>query len=350
MKDVEKIVQQSFENFEPEVNSSVWQNLEHQLNAPVTSPVNSNPSAAIKVIAGKGTWLWIAGAVTTAVVATVLIVSKPQQKIQTSPEQQENVISQQVTEQKADNTEKNTPAPAEKIVEKNQEKIQQEHSVASIPPVIQPAAAIEKIQTQDAQQNEMQQSIPTEQAPAPQPTVVKPTTTSSNSNEKSPEPPAVTIITNTTCGFAPLKIIALINNDETNGTWDFGDGVASGSANKGVHVYTRPGEYTLTCRTGDKTISKTIEVVGIAATVFTPNGDGINDEFFFDAPTITELNAKIFDRSGHPVHEMLQPASHWDGTDDKGNLLPTGTYFYDIFARSYSGQTINQKGTINIFR
>jgi gliding motility-associated-like protein len=85
-------------------------------------------------------------------------------------------------------------------------------------------------------------------------------------------------------------------------------------------------------------------------TAFTPNGDGLNDEFFIYADALSELRVRIFSRSGRLEYEITHPGQRWDGKNQQGSELPSGSYFYDIFARSNSGQTINQKGTINLFR
>jgi gliding motility-associated-like protein len=68
--------------------------------------------------------------------------------------------------------------------------------------------------------------------------------------------------------------------------------------------------------------------------VFTPNGDGINDEFtpikdsidFVDAVTIS-----IYNRYGKLVYQTNDPFIKWNGKENNGgNELPAGTYFYTI--------------------
>ncbi|MDN3667963.1 gliding motility-associated C-terminal domain-containing protein [Echinicola jeungdonensis] len=75
---------------------------------------------------------------------------------------------------------------------------------------------------------------------------------------------------------------------------------------------------------------------------FTPNGDGINDTFqAFDNPFarcprfVEAVEIKIYNRWGVLVHEYNSNTSNendiyirWDGHDENGNELPSGTYFY----------------------
>lgn len=65
--------------------------------------------------------------------------------------------------------------------------------------------------------------------------------------------------------------------------------------------------------------------------VFTPNGDGINDEFRVDYQSIREFNCKVYNRWGKLVYEWSDPSKGWDGTI---NGLPAaeGAYYYVIRA------------------
>lgn len=60
---------------------------------------------------------------------------------------------------------------------------------------------------------------------------------------------------------------------------------------------------------------------------FTPNGDGINDEFIMFTPTDSEYRLTIFDRWGNIVHSSKSLTNHsgWDGIDH----LP-GVYVWKI--------------------
>lgn len=64
---------------------------------------------------------------------------------------------------------------------------------------------------------------------------------------------------------------------------------------------------------------------------FTPNGDGVNDEFRVVYRSIKEFHCWIYNRWGHLVYEWTDPAKGWDGTIG-GRPAPIGAYYYVIRA------------------
>ncbi len=61
-----------------------------------------------------------------------------------------------------------------------------------------------------------------------------------------------------------------------------------------------------------------------------PNGDGVNDCIVLDDLEAAEniSSIQIFNRYGTKVFEKINYVKEWCGTDNEGNLLPTGTYYY----------------------
>ena len=66
--------------------------------------------------------------------------------------------------------------------------------------------------------------------------------------------------------------------------------------------------------------------------IFTPNNDGINDQFKinYQGDFSGCFNIKIFDRWGVIVFSSDDPQFTWDGKTNSGIKLPQGTYFYVI--------------------
>ena len=64
--------------------------------------------------------------------------------------------------------------------------------------------------------------------------------------------------------------------------------------------------------------------------LFTPNGDGLNDEFVIRGlkqnSTLT-----VFDRLGREVFHSPRYMQDWDGTDKHGNALPQDSYLYVLY-------------------
>ena len=87
------------------------------------------------------------------------------------------------------------------------------------------------------------------------------------------------------------------------------------------------------------TFRDTVDVVRIPPTdginfipnVFTPNGDGLNDEFKVDAPGLKQFSMEVFNRWGQSVFASTSVDRGWRGGLDNGSsAVPDGTYFYII--------------------
>ena len=91
--------------------------------------------------------------------------------------------------------------------------------------------------------------------------------------------------------------------------------------------------------------------------VFSPNGDGFNDEFrVYVRPdmnaTITDM--QIFNRWGDLVHHMNQintnrSEAFWDGKHE-GKLSPNGTYSYIISMKFEQGPDVYRQGEVTLIR
>ncbi|WP_228237049.1 Calx-beta domain-containing protein [Allomuricauda sp. M10] len=87
---------------------------------------------------------------------------------------------------------------------------------------------------------------------------------------------------------------------------------------------------------------------GTICTIFSPNGDGINDTLtLVDDDLYPNNTFEVFDRYGNSVFQMDGYDSSWDGTGKNGDL-PKGTYFY-ILDRGGDGTDV-VKGWIQIIR
>ena len=62
---------------------------------------------------------------------------------------------------------------------------------------------------------------------------------------------------------------------------------------------------------------------------FSPNGDGINDYFvILDIELSNDNTLRIYNRWGQEIYSKSNYDNSWDGTNDGGNDMPDGTYFY----------------------
>lgn len=83
-------------------------------------------------------------------------------------------------------------------------------------------------------------------------------------------------------------------------------------------------------------------------TVFSPNGDGLNDELCMMGVRIKEFELRIFDRSGNEIFTTTRLDNCWDGNSNGAPSV--GTYIYTLQAVLEEGKTVNETGEINIQR
>jgi gliding motility-associated-like protein len=89
----------------------------------------------------------------------------------------------------------------------------------------------------------------------------------------------------------------------------------------------------------------------IAPNVFTPDGDGTNDEFYLPSSALITLSCQIFDRWGNQVYEFTSPTDTWDGSNMKNSKPCTdGVYFYVYEAESSNGTKYKGQGNIQLIR
>jgi gliding motility-associated-like protein len=88
-----------------------------------------------------------------------------------------------------------------------------------------------------------------------------------------------------------------------------------------------------------------------APTAFTPNNDGVNDNFYLTVKGYCKFESmKIYNRYGQVIFETKSEDTAWDGRI-KGTLAPPGTY-YRVFngLNVYHGTQLVQSGPITLLR
>lgn len=82
---------------------------------------------------------------------------------------------------------------------------------------------------------------------------------------------------------------------------------------------------------------------------FTPNGDGVNDEFKILGIQVQSFNLKIFSRWGTLLFETNSIDDAWDGTY-KGQQVDEGAYTYIASGISYDGKKFQYIGSVTVLR
>ena len=83
---------------------------------------------------------------------------------------------------------------------------------------------------------------------------------------------------------------------------------------------------------------------------FTPNSDGINDQFFVIADwEVDNFEILIFNRGGGLVFKSSDIHQGWDGTDNNVEVSQ-GVYVYKILYKDQNGNDKIVKGTLTLIR
>ncbi|CAN0521734.1 unnamed protein product, partial [Scytosiphon promiscuus] len=100
-------------------------------------------------------------------------------------------------------------------------------------------------------------------------------------------------------------------------------------------------------------LEKECNCIITAPNVITPNGDGLNDDFILETPSVmARFNLNIYNRLGELVFQTDQAEEYWDGKLN-GNELPSGVYFWEVDMMCIKGQKIedyNSKGWVSIVK
>ena len=163
-------------------------------------------------------------------------------------------------------------------------------------------------------------------------------------------------------GSAPLEIYFTANGNVPVANfynWEIFSGDAPYVTRTGDNhrfTFTEAGTYlvkltteNMYCSHIDSVTIKVSESAIYAPNVFTPNGDGINDEFRVAYKSIIEFECRVFNRWGSKVFQWSDPQKGWDGTIN-GKPANEGAYFYVIKALGSDGIKYNLKGDINLLR
>lgn len=109
------------------------------------------------------------------------------------------------------------------------------------------------------------------------------------------------------------------------------------------------------CTSSDSLDVKVLESKLEVPNVFTPNGDGVNDEFRVAYKSLTRFNCWVYNRWGRLVFQSDDAGKGWDGTINGKKATP-GAYYYIIEAtgtdKDSNGNPIVYKlsGDINLLR
>ena len=151
--------------------------------------------------------------------------------------------------------------------------------------------------------------------------------------------------------------ITFINNTiGSSGTiWNFGNGVKS-KGDSVIYQYKQTGTFlgSLTLNSPFQCTEKEEFSIRILAsdfhipTVFTPNQDGINDQFFPVGRDIKKYTISMFNTWGIKIHKTAY--GPWNGVSYNGTSYEAGSYVYIMHIEFYNGEIKKFVGQVNLIR
>ena len=105
------------------------------------------------------------------------------------------------------------------------------------------------------------------------------------------------------------------------------------------------------CKRRDSILVKVDFVCGdfFIPNVFSPNGDGLNDDVNIHGFCIATFNLRIFNRWGELVFQTTDKSQGWDGTF-RGKPMDTGVFVYSVDGITIENKPFSQKGNITLLR
>ena len=141
--------------------------------------------------------------------------------------------------------------------------------------------------------------------------------------------------------------------------WDLGDGTFS-IEDDPKHTFSSPGEYTiiLTVRSQDGRIRTDEAIVKVFEpssmeepdNVLTPNGDYMNDVLDIRGENMQKVSILVHDMQGDQVFVSDSFENDWDGKDMNGRPLPQGNYLLVVNAIGFDGEIHTKKTLISLYR
>ena len=162
-----------------------------------------------------------------------------------------------------------------------------------------------------------------------------------------------------TIGTIPFDVNFTFTGSGANTySWNFGDGGTS-TLQDPTHTYTTTGNYhvILLVNSGSPdNCTDTVSLLVIAdnpsfltvPNVFTPNGDGINDEFLVKYQSIESFSCVIYTRWGTKIYEWSDVSKGWDGKTSGGKMSSDGTYYYILSAMGVDKTDYELHGTVTL--
>lgn len=361
MKDrdeIKDLFQQELGNYQAKVNPNLWQGVQAGItSAGTTAAAGTTISLLTKVAIGTG----IAAAVTVGTIfltksdeKPAIVEEKIEQKIEDSSTTEKISILEEKPLKTIENDSKSIKNDKNSSNSVQNTPISEETSPVTIEMSAKPTEAeYSELKTE----NQFEPII--ELAPIVEEKIQVP---SSETRE---------VITETVISYEELVEIEIVKQDNqevyftasnipenAEVRWSFWDGTFDTNVSP-KHFYYKTGNYDVKLEVKieseifEKTMLVFINIPGKIKelpNIFTPNGDGRNDEFFVETENIETFELTVMDAYQNVVYTTNDPNFRWDGMDRNGQPVKDGNYVYVIVAVDYSGNGLHHIQDLSIRR
>ncbi len=368
---IEELFRSKLENFEGEVNPSIWTNIQSKLN--------TNAAATSSAAGGSNIGLIAAVAVSSAIIGAVAVYSYlNNEKTKPTPKAPKEItiknsnktnVKTAKSKIKDNNIKDNTSETVKVEVVENTIVVKENgeektYKITTEDPVITESTVLASAADAWVTPGTSYEDNPEETNKEGTDATVN-TTEDNNKEIKVKElsettKPVASIDASAIGGYAPLTINFNSINKSDNAKWT----INGGSPKEGSfieHTFSQPGTYSVELVVTNKQglsakDNITIEVyssseISEIPNVFSPNNDGINDGFIIISKNIKQVDIQLYDKqTGKLVFKTNNLNEAWDGNLPTGEPAKAGTYFYIINAIGNDGNHIVKKGATQLRR
>ncbi len=361
---IEEVFKSQLEDYEMEVPQQAWANISKQIQSP------SPASTLLKTIVANKVASIIAVVGILALTGVLLNtnqdkkeVAKPEKKA-TKHSKNKEVQNAPVRTGITENKKTENPDEVSTVIERKNQKKTEKSDPVLIKEEIKPKEDVVYMlsetpqQTDETHQNEITEN-PFKTLNKQRTKTIPQSISTVQMVEVPKEKLIATISASPVGGYAPLNISFSHPYPNAKTIWNFDDGTLSREPET-QHTFEHPGEYNvqliILSQNGDSSIaSKKFEVLSTSKienipNIFTPNNDGINDQFVFNYENIQSIELVIFDKTGNQIFTTTNIEEGWDGNNQFGEPAKEDNYIYIINARGKDGKTFEEKGVLKLAR
>lgn len=164
----------------------------------------------------------------------------------------------------------------------------------------------------------------------------------------------------TTTGFPNDLVLTNYSNYSISNQWLFNDDLSANTTSLNtVKNYSVSGSYSVTliaygsmgCNDTSRYAFRIADSSGITLpTIFSPNGDDINEIFRPVSRGISSMNVMIYNRFGTIITSWDRVNGFWDGHTTSGEKCEAGVYFVIVEASGFDGKSYKFKHSLTLVR